>query len=531
MALTLTTALPSIAAMLGGRSFRLGLVTCLFTGCLLGCAINPTPRTTPTPAAPAQQRDLSEPDQAASDRQDPTRIYDSAAADDLWHRIIIELRMTPPTPGHIKTAMQHFARNADFVSAATQRAEPYLHFIYQEVERRRLPFEVTLLPIIESGYAPRATSPEGAAGIWQIMTSTGHRFHLHQSRWYDGRRDVVASTGAALDYLQELRDQFFGDWLLAFAAYNCGARTVERAIERNRRAGQPTDFWSLDLPRETEHYVPRLLALVEILSAPEAHAVDIAQISDAPYFEPVDVGGGLDLNRVIEWSGMSADAFEALNPGFRTRFSIEGAPNIVLVRKGHSAAVASAISVLSETDRRAPRRHVVVAGETLSHIAAHTGVAVTEIKRANGMRSNRIRAGQDLLIPSPGTINDAGDAFNTEVASAAVHVIARGDTLWDIARSYGTTTDAIAAANGMALDTTLRPGQELRLPSHIAEPPDGKPLHYEVKRGDSLWTISRQFKVSVADLKKWNRLSGKRYLQPGQTLVVYQSTGDQQQKI
>ena len=517
--------------MLGGESFRTGIVACLFTGCFFGCALKPSSTTSVTPAAATQQRESTEPLLTSGDTQDLRRVADTLAADDLWHRIIVELRMTPPTPAHIKTAMHHFERNADFVSAATRRAEPYLHFIYQEIERRRLPFEITLLPIIESGYAPRATSPDGAAGIWQLMTSTGHRFRLHQSRWYDGRRDIIASTGAALDYLEELRDQFFGDWPLAFAAYNCGARTVERAIERNRRAGLPTDFWSLDLPRETEHYVPRLLALVEILSHPEAHAVNIAQVSEAPYFEFVDVGGGLDLNHVIEWSGMSAEDFEALNPGFRTRYSIVGAPTTLLVRKGHSSAVTNAVAGLTEAERGAPRRHTVVTGETLSHIAAKTGVTVATIKRANGMRTSRIRAGQDLLIPSPGSIEDAGDAFDTDNANAAVHVIVRGDTLWDIARRYGTTVNAIAMINTMRRDETLRPGQELRLPGGVAEHSDGTPLHYEVKQGDSLWTISRRFNVSIADLKKWNRLSGKRYLQPGQKLVVYQSADDQQQEI
>ena len=517
--------------MLGGESFRAGIIACLFTGCLFGCALKPSSTTSVTPATPAQQREPNEPVRTSDDTPDLTRGADSPTADDLWRRIIVELRMTPPTPAHIKTAMHHFARNEDFVSAATRRAKPYLHFIYHEIERRRLPFEITLLPIIESGFAPRATSPDGAAGIWQLMASTGHRFRLHQSRWYDGRRDIIASTSVALDYLEELRDRFFGDWLLAFAAYNCGARTVERAIERNRRAGLPTDFWSLDLPRETEHYVPRLLALVEILSHPQAHAVKIAQVSEAPYFESVDVGGGLDLNRVIEWSGMNAADFEALNPGFRTRFSIAGAPTTVLVHKGRSSAVANAVTRLSEAERRAPRAHTVVAGETLSHIAAEMGVAVATIKRANGMHTSRIRTGQELLIPSPGSIEDATDAFDTDIANAAVHVIVRGDTLWDIARRYATTVNAIAMINTMSHDKTLRPGQELRLPGGVAEQSDGTPLHYEVKQGDSLWTISRRFNVSVADLKKWNRLSGKRYLQPGQKLVVDKSADDQQQEI
>lgn len=525
--LTLNTALPSIPVMSGSEIIRGGIVACLLATCLLGCASqSSSKRLDPAPGSLETRGQLGPQSASALDSGGGQRKTPAGLADhtvDLWHRIIVELRMTPSKHQHIEAAVADLRRNDDFVSAATKRAGPYLYFIYQEIEKRRLPFEIALVPIIESGYAPRATSPDGAAGIWQLMAATGHRFGLHQSRWFDGRRDIVASTHAALDYLEELRDRFYGDWLLAFAAYNSGERTVERAIERNQRMGRPTDFWSLELPRETELYVPKLLALIEVLSHPEAHGVTIAEIRHAPYFDSVDVNGALDLNRVIEWSGMSAKEFEALNSGFRTRYSVNGAPTRVLVRKGKTEAVAVALAALSDDDRMAPRTYTVESDETLSHIAAKTGATVAALKRANGMRTNRIHAGQNILIPVPGSITDGEGTFDSEVANTAVYVIVRGDTLWDLARLYGTTSDALAAANDMHPDQTLRPGRELRLPGGIVnEPPGTLVLHYEVKKGDSLWTISRRFKVTVAELKQWNGLSGKRYLKPGQRLVVYQ---------
>jgi membrane-bound lytic murein transglycosylase D len=530
--LTLTTTLPSIPGMLGGETIRAGAAAGLLAACLWGCA---TPfsstRGVPLPASTESASPgaaaAATPAQARDGRHD-AREGERDRAADLWRRIIIEFKMTPPSRRHIEAAVANLQRSGDFISAATQRAGPYLHFIYQEIERRRLPFEIALVPIVESGYAPRATSPEGAAGLWQLMAATGHRFGVHQSRWYDGRRDIIASTHAALEYFEQLRDRFNGDWLLVFAAYNCGERTVERAIEHNQRAGRPTDFWSLELPRETELYVPKLLALIEVLSHPEAHGVTIADISYAPYFGSVDVEGALDMNRVIAWSGVSAEEFEALNPGFRTRYSVNGAPTRVLLPKEKTEIVAAAIASLSGDDRMAPRAYTIASGETLSHIATRAGVTIAALKRANGMRSSRIHAGQSILIPVPGSITDASDAFDSDIANAAVHVIAMGDTLWDLARLYGTTTDQLAAANGMRPDQTLRPGRELRLPGgNIEALPDAPLLHYEVKKGDSLWTISRRFKVSVAELKRWNGLSGKGYLKPGQRLLVYQPASAQ----
>ncbi len=447
---------------------------------------------------------------------------DAAVDNDLWQRIGFELRMAPDPRHPLRKPLAYFHNSARFVSEASERARPYLYHVYQEVRRRELPYEVLLIPIVESAYNPRATSPGGAAGIWQFIPATARHYGLHVSRWYDGRRDIVASTTAALDYIEALRDRFMGDWQLVFAAYNCGERTVERAIERNQRLGRRTDFWSLDLPRTTRDYVPKLMALVEIIANPAAHGVTLAEIPAAPHFEMVDVGAALDLNRVLDWSGMSAAEFDRLNPAFRKRYTVATAPTTVLVSHGHAGAVESALAALPTHARRPLREHVVSAGETLSHIAARHGVSIAALKTANGLRSSALAIGQTLQVPLPGAAPAAGgaDLAGTSAGATREHVVRSGDSLWKLARANGTSVAKLARINGLSSRATLQPGQRLRLPGSAGFARAGAAPHYEVRHGDSLWTISRRFRISVAQLKRWNGLADDLALQPGQRLVV-----------
>lgn len=508
-----------------------GINTFVLIVCLAGCTAQ-TLRTVPLAPTSTRQSAPKELQTTVDTHSEPKPEKPTVIHDNLWNHIALEFHMAPPSLGAIETATKYYERNKSFVSTAATRSKPYLFFIYTQLEKRRLPLEIALLPIIESGYNPRATSPDGAAGIWQLMPSTAHRFGLHQSRWYDARRDVVASTHAALTYLEELRDRFFGDWALALAAYNCGERTVERAIERNRRARRPTDFWSLDLPRETQNYVPRLFALVEILSNPEGHGVEIANIEHTRVFEAIDIGGGLELADVVEWSEMDPEVFGLLNAAFRIRFTVDGAPTTVLVNTERVSKLKMALAELTEVDRRAPRRHIVAAGETLSHIAARNGVSIRAIKRANNIRGSIIHPGQNLLIPNLASIYETDEGITDTVSVPETHVIVPGDTLWDIAQRYRTTTTTIADLNQLDRNAILRPGKQLHLPGYANAEPVGERLDYEVKSGDSLWIISRRFDVSISDLKKWNRLPNKRYLQPGQKLIVYlRNKGRTDQKI
>jgi len=528
--LTVRCGVPSIAAMMARPNTRTAALAGLFAIFISACSWYPRPEVSVSePAAPAPRFALGQ-SSSVIPGSEQSASTNKAGTADLWGKIAIELSMAAKPAQRVANPLSLFGNRPAFVVNAAARAEPYLKHIYGEIEKRELPFELALIPIIESAFNPAATSPSGAAGIWQFMPATGHRFGLKQSRWYDGRRDLLASTTAALDYFEELRDRFMGDWELIFAAYNCGERTVERAIERNAARGLSTEFHALELPRSTQEYVPKLLALVEILAHPEAYDVVLPAISDKDYFEIVDVGGEMDLNHVLDWSGMSAAEFDALNSGFRKRYTSVDTPTLVLIPVEHAGAVVAGLATLAPGERGRRREYTVSAGDTLSHIANATGVPVVAIRSANRLKSSRLSVGQKLVLPGPAEIR----TLHTQRAAkkstpATVHVVRAGDNLWDLARHYKTSVAEITRLNDISRNTTLRLGQKLAVGASqeraIKHADDSRPTtgtqHYTVKDGDSLWTISRRFQISVAKLKRWNDLSGHA-LQPGQSLVVRQ---------
>ncbi|MCA1851689.1 MAG: transglycosylase SLT domain-containing protein, partial [Beggiatoa sp.] len=218
-----------------------------------------------------------------------------------------------------------------FVDQIVERAAPYLHHIVEEAERRDMPTDVALVPIVESAYRAEARSPGHAAGIWQLIPSTGRHLGLEQSAWYDGRRDVLASTDAALDYLEALHERFDGDWLNALAAYNCGEGMVERAIARNRRAGRGTDFWSLALPAETRGFVPKLIAVSKIVANPAGHKLSLRPIPDKPYLAEVEVGRQICLTEAAKLAGVSVEEMRRLNPGLIQSITAPSGPHRLAV--------------------------------------------------------------------------------------------------------------------------------------------------------------------------------------------------------
>lgn len=441
---------------------------------------------------------------------------------DLWRHIGIELRLAAHQEFRSDDPLARFGGGRTTVERAAARARSSLAHIVAELERRELPHEIALIPIIESSYNPLATSPSGAAGIWQLMPATARRFGLNPNRWYDPRRDIVASTQAALDYFELLRDRFMGDWPLVFAAYNCGEHTVERAIARNAQAGKPTRFDALELPAATEEYVPRLFALAQVVAEPARHGVTLPVFDDAPFFVAVDVGPSLALERVRELAAIEPGLFRQLNAGYRLPLTPVDGPSRVLVPPQRRDAVIAGVAAIPAAERQPMVNHTVSAGETLSHIALASGVSVATLKRANRLTSNRLSVGQLIRIPAPGS---AAFAEAPVDATRTLHVVVSGDNLWNIARRYGSNVKAIAAHNGIAVNAVLAPGQKLRIPGSGETPraPDtasAVATRYQVRRGDSLWTIARRFEVSVADLKRWNAIGDDHRLMPGDELVV-----------
>ena len=414
--------------------------------------------------------------------------------------------------------LNHYKGPLKNITLASERAALYLPHIISEIEKRNLPIELALVPVVESGYRPDAMSPSGATGLWQLMAATGNRLELHQSKWYDGRRDIKASTQAALTYFEQLRERFHGDWKLIFAAYHSGERTIERAIERNLTEGLGVDFYSLRLPTLTEAYVPKLLALIEIVSNPKLYGVTLHTSQVETPFTGIDVGSGIDLNRVIAWAGMTSSDFDQLNPAFLKRLTIEGPSTEILVFPESAERVRASLSQIDSSVRYQPRIRRVAARETLSEISEQTGVSVEKIKQFNSLRTNHLRIGQRLLIPMPRVPKRINDDTLLKRLLTTEHVVKLNDTLWDLASYYKTTVKAIQGINGLSDTNSLAIGQKLILPTR--EINSSKVSHYIVQKNDTLWLISKRFGVTVQQIVSRNKLNQTKNIVPGQRLQL-----------
>jgi membrane-bound lytic murein transglycosylase D len=246
--------------------------------------------------------------------------------DTVWARLLSLYSLPKIENERIDREIEWYLNHPQALNTIQQRAEPYLHLILDEVEAKHIPGELALLPVVESAFVPNANSRVDASGLWQFMPATGRMFGLQQNSWYDGRRDVYASTKAATTYLKQLSETFDGDWLLALASYNWGKGNVKKSIERNEGRNLPTDYWSLNMPNETANYVPRLLAIAKIFANADEYNVNLHHIPNKPYFEVVKLDSQLNLNKAAEMANMSLHDFMKLNPGFtKSKTAPEGA--------------------------------------------------------------------------------------------------------------------------------------------------------------------------------------------------------------
>jgi membrane-bound lytic murein transglycosylase D len=456
---------------------------------------------------------------------------------DLFERIRSGFSLEDVQHPWIDVEQDWFARHPAYLDRTFKRGERYLHHIVNEIEARKMPLELALLPVVESAFNPVAYSRARASGLWQFIPGTGRRYGLKQNWFYDGRRDVLAATTAALDYLEFLAAEFDGDWMLAVAAYNTGEANVARAIKRNREAGLPTDFFSLRLPRETRAYVPKLLAMRRIVANPAAFGLEFAPIPNEPYFEKVEIPGQMDLNVAAELAGITKEDLLALNPAFNHWVTDPDGPHHLLIPVAAANRFAQAVSALPPEQRVRVAYHRVRKGDTLGAIAAKYGVSVEALKSSNKLRNSVIHPGQELLIaaaPRGGEFRVASASRAPEVrpatqpkaASASRYVVRRGDTLWNIARSHGITADNLAAANGLNRNGTLAVGQVLMIPkSTRLASTDARSVSqqvtYVVRSGDTLSRIATQFRVRLSDLLGWNSLTSRSVIKPGQRLVMY----------
>ncbi|MGV6859470.1 MAG: transglycosylase SLT domain-containing protein [bacterium] len=298
---------------------------------------------------------------------------------------------------------QGYLKHPHYFQEISAQSTPYIYYVTNEVLRRNMPSELALLPLLESAYQVSAISPRGAAGLWQVMPKTAKHLNLSHGRLFDGRLDVVDSTEAALNYLSWLNDKLDGDWLLTLAAYNSGLGTVNKALKKNRKKGQPTDFWSLDLPEETQDYVPRLLALQSLIDAPEAYGLTLAPVPDAPYFMSIGTHAALDLDKVARFLQIPTEEIYRLNAGYKLHRMPDHTPNRLILPVSFSLQLTNqAIEELEIVAQRDPEptRHIVKKGDTLSGICQTYKISKADIIKLNALKTDRIRLGQKLLIPN-----------------------------------------------------------------------------------------------------------------------------------
>jgi len=383
------------------------------------------------------------------------------AYEDLWDRLRDGFSLPELNSPRVDYYVKWYADRPEYMARITKRASMYLYHIVEELERHDFPMEIALLPAVESAFKPRAYSHAHASGLWQFISATGRRYGLKQNWWYDGRRDVIGATDAAIQYLAALRDEFEGDWFHALASYNGGEGRVRRAIKQNRAQGKPAGYPHLNLRRETMHYVPKLMAVKRIVADPGKYGLTLAPIPNQPYFAIIDVGAQIDLSIVAEAANISTDLLRDLNPGFRRWATDPSGPHRILVPVDARRRVADTLASLPSDQRMRWARHQIRHGDTLSQIARRYGISVAALRTSNRLHGSLIRAGDTLLVPlSSASIASTG---GSDSGQPVVHRVRRGDTLWAIARRYQVLIRQLQRWNHIAANDTLRPGQEIRV--------------------------------------------------------------------
>ncbi len=403
----------------------------------------------------------------------------------VWQHASNQMSLDIPDRAEINNYRDWYLKHPKYLNTVTQRATPYLYLIIEEIEKRQMPMELVLLPVVESAYNPNARSHGNAVGLWQFMSGTGKRFGLKQDYWYDGRRDVLASTQAALDYLQILHDTFDGSWPNAIAAYNAGEGRIQRAVEQSKRRGGSGEFWTLDLPRQTTEYVPRLLALADIIKNADKYGVKLPAHPNKPHLQQIDAGGQVDLAVVADLGGISLGEIKQLNPGYLRGTTSANGSHLLLVPKRGAQELELAIAELPSNRRLKPGQSLDIPGATDT-----TSLSIAQNRRTKGVSSHQVKLANYKVKP--------------------------GDSLWSISKAHGITKAQLLSYNQLD-HNRLRVGQQIKLPASQAK---NKTINYQVRRGDSLSSIAEKFQISVNELLRWNRLENRHQLKPGQTLTV-----------
>jgi len=461
---------------------------------------------------------------------------------DLWTRIRSGYQLDKPMNKRVQQQLNWYAKHPEYMNRVARRGERYLFHIVEEIEKRDLPMELALLPIVESAFDPFAYSHGRASGMWQFIPGTGKMMGLKQNWWYDGRRDITASTDAALRYLENLNARFGGDWMHALASYNSGSGNVSKSMRRNKRKGKPTDFWNLKLPKETEAYVPKLIALSLLIGEPEKYGLDLHSIPNQPYFAQVDTEAQIDLAQAAELANVDMDVLYHLNPAFNRWATDPQGPHKLLVPIDREQSFIENLNAIPRENRVTWERYTIRNGDSLSTIAAKYKISIRSLKSINNMNNSFIRAGNTLMVPVAAADvrhysqsleqrlhNRKNASAQTEKGTRVDHRVQKGESLWAIGQRYNVSTKKIARWNNMAPADPIYGGQKLAIWTNSKDLASAntqrssviRKVSYRVRQGDSLHRIADKFQLKVNDILRWNSINSSKYLQPGQSLTLF----------
>jgi membrane-bound lytic murein transglycosylase D len=442
---------------------------------------------------------------------------------DLWQRLRDGFALTPESlPASVTKQRDWYLRNPSYLKTVFGRAEPFIFYVTEQLAAAGMPLELALLPIVESTYDPLAYSHSHAVGLWQFIPSTGASLGLRRDRWYDGRRDVIDSTDAAITYLTRLHRRFDSDWLLALAAYNSGQGNVSKSIRRNRKANRGADFWSIKLPRETRNYVPQLLALATLIRDPEKYNIELPAIANQPYFEIVEINSQIDLGSVVELSGIELADFTRLNPAFRRALTPPQTTHNLLLPVGTAQPLRDMLATTDPKTWVPHTEYAVTSGDTLSEIAARFDIPTAWLRERNSLKTDRLQINQVLLIPHSGSTGSYLTSSKPGAKEPNYYTVRSGDSLWSIAKKFNTSIKRLRETNKLS-SNTLQVNDRLVVGSKAAEVKSEhvRKLSYRVRRGDSLSLIANRFDVAVSDITRWNKIGRSALLQPGQRLTLF----------
>ncbi len=411
----------------------------------------------------------------------------TAAQQHLWNFISDELKMSIPDNSRVREQKNKFLKNKSYLHDVTLRAEPYMYWIVEQIEKRKMPMELVLLPIVESAFDPHVTSHANAAGLWQIVPQTGRNYGLKQNQWYDGRRDVVASTTAAMDIMQRLNRMFNGDWLLTIAAYNSGEGRVMKAMKANKAKGLSTNFWALSLPRETSVYVPKMLALSDIIKHHKRYGIKLPTPNKERALARIEVGQQIELTQAAEMSGLSLTKLKSFNPGYIRNVTAPNGPHYIMVPKSHASKFKNSLAGTQiakikprtaekdvdiahnskpRADNRATRSsYTVRSGDTLSTIAKRLNISPVELQSINQISSSKkLKVGQTLQVASNTNSRSANKSQASNKGSSITYRVRKGDSLYSIAKRHGVKINDVMRWNTVIAKTNrIQPGDTLTL--------------------------------------------------------------------